>query len=118
VGGVAACVDIGLFLLFASGFGMPYLRVAFGSFIVATLVNYLLSVRFVFVSGHRYSARWELVLVYVVSAVGLLINQGVLAAAVELAHWSLLFAKLAATGTVFFWNYVSRRLFIFGAMRD
>jgi putative flippase GtrA len=118
VGGAAACVDIGLFMLFAGWLGLPYLRVAACSFILATLVNYVLSVRFVFVSGQRYSRRWEIVLVYVVSGIGLAVNQLVLWAAVDLLHWYLLFGKLLATGTVFVWNYASRRAFIFGAMHD
>jgi len=118
VGGAAAAVDIGLFLLFADVLGYPYLRVAAGSFVLATLVNYLLSVRFVFVSGQRFSRGWEIFWVYVVSAAGLLINQGVLALAVEVAYMGLLFAKLTATGTVFLWNYLARRAFVFGAMRD
>jgi putative flippase GtrA len=118
VGGVAACVDIGLFMLFAQGLGLAYLRVAAGSFIVATLVNYFLSVRFVFVSGARFRRRWEMVLVFVVSAIGLALNQLILAACVELAHFGLLLAKLFATGVVFFWNYAARRAFVFGATRD
>jgi putative flippase GtrA len=118
VGGAAACVDIGLFMLFAQGLGWPYLRVAAGSFVAATLVNYVLSVRFVFVSGARFSRRWEVVLVFAVSAVGLAINQMILAACVEIAGFNLLFAKLTATGVVFFWNYLARRLLVFGATHD
>ena len=118
VGGVAAVVDIGLFMLFAGYFGLPYLRVAVASFVVATLVNYLLSVRLVFVSGQRFSRRWEIVLVYAVSGVGLAINQAMLYLGVDVLRASLLLAKLAATGTVFFWNYIARRVFVFGAMRD
>ena len=113
VGGAAAAVDIGLFMLFAGHFGLPYLRVAAGSFVVATLVNYLLSVRFVFVSGARHTRRWEIFLVYAVSGVGLLLNQVILALAVEAGGFPLLLAKLTATGIVFFWNYLSRRLLIF-----
>ena len=118
MGGAAACVDIGLFMLLAQGFGLPYLRVAAGSFVAATLVNYFLSVRFVFVSGARFARRWEVVLVFLVSGVGLAINQMILAACVELGGFGLLFAKLTATGVVFFWNYLARRLFVFGAMHD
>ena len=118
MGGAAACVDIGLFMLFAQGLGLPYLRVAAASFVAATLVNYFLSVRFVFVSGARFTRRWEMLLVFVVSAIGLAINQLILAACVEMAHAPLLVAKLAATGVVFFWNYLARRLFVFGAMHD
>jgi len=118
VGGAAACVDIGLFMLFAKVLGLPYLRVAAATFIVATLVNYLLSVRFVFVSGRRFRRRWEITLVYAVSLVGLALNQVILSVSVEFAHLDLLHAKLTATGIVFFWNYLARRLFVFGAMRD
>ena len=117
VGGAAACVDIGLFMLFAKGFGFPYLWVAAASFLVATFVNYLLGVRFVFVSGRRFRRRWELALVYLASGIGLALNQAILAAGVELAGLGLLAAKLTATGTVFFWNYLARRLFIFGPTR-
>lgn len=118
VGGVAACVDIGLFVLFAKVLELPYLRVAAGTFLLATLVNYWLSVRFVFVSGRRFRRRWEITLVYAISAIGLALNQAILSACVELGHLDLLHAKLAATGIVFFWNYLARRLFVFGAMRD
>jgi putative flippase GtrA len=117
VGGVAACVDIGLFMLFAQYFGLPYLRVSAASFVVATLVNYLLSIRFVFVSGQRFRRRWEVALVFLVSGIGLALNQAILAVCVESLKLSLLFSKLGATGVVFFWNYFARRVFVFGAAR-
>ena len=117
VGGVAACVDIGLFLAFAKGMGLPYLPVSVASFLVATLVNYLLSIRFVFVSGQRFRRRWETALVFAVSAVGLAVNSAILWLCVERAQLALLLSKLVATGTVFAWNYLARRIFIFGALR-
>jgi putative flippase GtrA len=113
VGGAAACVDIGLFLLFAQQFGLPYLRVAAATFVIATLVNYFLSVRYVFVSGVRFRRRWEIALVFVVSAIGLAVNQAILALAVEVARMGLLPAKVSATGAVFFWNYFARRRYVF-----
>lgn len=117
VGGVAAAVDIGLFMLFAKGLGLPYLRVAAATFVVATLVNYWLSIRFVFVSGARFRRRWEVALVFAVSAVGLALNQAILALSVERLGAGLLAAKLLATGMVFFWNYFARRVLVFGAVR-
>ena len=115
VGGTCAAVDIGLFMLFAQFLGLPYLRVAAGSFTAATLLNYFLSVRFVFVSGLRYTPRWELALVFAVSLVGLGINQLILALCVEQWASPLLLAKVVATGSVFFWNYFARRMIVFGA---
>ena len=115
VGGVCALVDIGLFLALAQGLGLPYLRVAALSFIVATLLNYFLSVRFVFVSGLRFRKRWEVAMVFAVSAVGLGLNQVILALGVEQAGLNLFFSKVIATGGVFFWNYFGRRVLVFGA---
>jgi putative flippase GtrA len=115
VGGICACVDIGLFMLFAKGLGLPYLRVAAGTFLIATLLNYFLSVRFVFVSGKRFTRRWEVALVFLVSGMGLAVNAAVLWFGVEVMGFGLLLSKLAATGVVFFWNYFARRVLIFGA---
>ena len=118
VGGAAACVDIGLFALFAKALEYPYLRVATASFVLATLVNYWLSVRFVFVSGQRFRRRWELAMVFAVSAAGLAFNAAILWLAVEHGHFELMVGKLTATGVVFFWNYLARRLLVFGATHD
>ena len=118
VGGAAACVDIGLFLVGTSVLDLPYLRVNAFGFVVATLVNYFLSVRFVFVSGARFRRRWEVVLVFIVSAIGLGLNQLILAGGVEIAHLIPIVAKLIATGAVFSWNYLARRLIVFGATHD
>lgn len=117
VGGAAACVDIGLFALFAKAMALPYLRVATASFVLATLVNYWLSIRYVFVSGQRFRRRWEMAMVFAVSAVGLGLNAAFLWLCVELGHLDLLVAKIVATGAVFFWNYFARRVLIFGALR-
>ena len=117
VGGAAACVDIGLFAVFAKILGLPYLKVATASFVLAPLVNYWLSVRFVFVSGQRFRRRWEMAMVFGVSAAGLALNSLILWLAVEYLRVELMAAKLAATGVVFFWNYFARRVLIFGALR-
>ncbi len=113
VGGIAALVDLALFALGAKLLGWPYLPVAGGSFVVATLVNYLLSVRHVFESGARFRKHEEIGLVFVVSALGLAVNQSILWLAVEQFGLELILAKLCATGTVFFWNYAIRHFYIF-----
>lgn len=117
VGGLAAAIDIGLFMLFAEYLGMPYLRVAAASFVVATLANYWLSIRFVFVSGQRFRRRLEVALVFAVSLAGLALNATILWICVETWQFGLLFAKLTATGFVFFWNFLARRILIFGALQ-
>jgi putative flippase GtrA len=113
VGGVAALVDFSIFALLARVAELPWFPVAIFSFAMATLVNYVLSVRHVFESGIRFSRRREMILVYAVSGVGLGINQGVLWMCIESAQLDLLLGKILATGTVFFWNYAGRHYFIF-----
>jgi putative flippase GtrA len=117
VGGLSACIDIGLFLLFAQVLGLPYLPVATATFVIATLANYFLSVRFVFKSGHRFGQKHEILLVFAVSGVGLALNALILWLCVEWGHFPLLVGKLAATGTLFFWNFLARRFLVFGALK-
>jgi putative flippase GtrA len=113
VGGVAATVDIGFFFLFAKLAGFNYLVVAPLGFVLATWVNYQLSIRHVFRSGARFSRGREIVLVYAVSAIGLLINQAVLYVLVDRVGAELMLAKFTATVTVFFWNYAMRNNYVF-----
>ena len=113
VGGTAAVVDIGLFSFFAGYLGWPWIPVSISTFILATLVNYLLSIRFVFESGVRHQRHVELVGVFVVSGLALLVNQVVLYIAIELVGLQLIISKIIATGVVFFWNYYGRSKFVF-----
>jgi putative flippase GtrA len=112
VGSAAALVDIGLFTVFARLLGYNYLIVAACTFVVATGVNYGLSVRHVFESRVRFSRPYEIALVFAVSAIGLAVNQGVLFAAVSLGN-ELIVSKVLATGIVFGWNYLVRANFVF-----
>ena len=113
VGGAAAAVDISLYALFAQVLGYPYLVVAACTFVVATAVNYGLSIRHVFESGIRFGKRQEVALVFAVSAVGLAINQLALYVFVENFQANLIVAKVLATGAVFAWNYLLRSRVIF-----
>lgn len=118
VGGIAASVDLCIFIVFAKLIGWNYLAVAAVGFIIATLVNYLLSIRHVFESGVRFARRHEIGLVFLISGIGLLINQTVLYAGVDILGWETIFSKVVATGTVFLWNYGARAGFVFSKPRQ
>lgn len=113
VGGIAAMVDITLFAIFAKYLGFNYLLVAFFSFIIATLVNYIISIKIVFVSGTRHAKHKEVFLVYFVSGVGLLLNLLILYILISLLGVEKVSSKIVATVLVFFWNYYARKCFIF-----
>jgi len=113
VGGAAAALDISIFFLFAKLAGYDYLIVGCVGFVLATMLNYVLSVRHVFKSGVRFSKRKELALVYAVSVVGLIINQFALYVLISQHSVELMLSKIIATLTVFGWNYSARNYFVF-----
>jgi putative flippase GtrA len=115
VGAVASAIDLSLFSLFAGVLGYNYLAVGCVTFILATAANYALSVRYVFESGARFVRRHEILLVFVVSAIGLAFNQLILYAGVEFARLNVIVSKVLATAVVFGWNYLARANFVFRA---
>ncbi len=113
VGGAAAVVDLSLFFIFAWLLGFNYLLVGAGAFTVAAIFNYILSIRYVFVSGVRFRGKKEFAWVYLVSVFGLLLNQIILYIGVGVLHRDMMLAKIAAIGLVFGWNYLARKHFVF-----
>ena len=113
VGGIAATVDLAVFTLFARVLGYNYLVVAFFSFILATAVNYVLSIAFVFRSGARFGKNAEISMTFLVSGLGLVINQVTLWVLVEKLKVDMVVAKVCATAAVFFWNYGARAHVVF-----
>jgi putative flippase GtrA len=112
VGGISALLDWALFALFLYGADLHYLISATLSFIIATGVNYVLSVKYVFQGGRR-SRGEQIFLVYFASGVGILINLIVLSALIEFVGLHPMVAKLVGTGSTFGWNFGARYYWIF-----
>jgi putative flippase GtrA len=66
-----------------------------------------------FESGARFAKHQEILLTFLVSGVGLLVNQLALYLLVRFLGLEVLIAKIGAIGTTFFWNYIARQSFIF-----
>ena len=113
VGGTAAIVDISLFFIFAKFLAYNYLLVGFFTFLIATFVNYYLSIKFVFESGKKYKKEKEIILVYVVSASSLALNLFLLYIFHDKFSIDVGVSKIIVTGLLFFYNYSIRRFFIF-----
>ena len=114
VGGAAALVDLAVFSLLVKGLHQPWFEAALVSFCFSTMVNYLLSIRFVFQSGSRFVRRHhEFGGVVLISLAGLAVNQAVLWLLIERQNLDPLVAKVVGIGVVFFWNYGARKYFLF-----
>ena len=118
VGGTAAVVDFVIFLVFAKLMGFNYLWVGGIGFVVATAVNYVLSIRHVFTTGVRFGRHMEIALVFAVSLAGLGLNQLILYVGIGKLGTEMLLTKIFATGLVFVWNYTVRHHFVFRQPAD
>jgi hypothetical protein len=67
-------MDFVLFAALVKLFGLGWYHASVVSFSFATLVNYMLSIRFVFDSGARCGKQYEIALVFLASAMGLVVH--------------------------------------------
>jgi putative flippase GtrA len=118
VGGAAAVMDFALFALGIWVLGQEHwFAVGVFSFVVATALNYVLSIRIVFVTGVRFTKTNEIMLVFLVSLIGLVVNQGALWFFYKLAGIHILLSKCLATATAFVWNFIGRNNFVFRELK-
>ena len=113
-GGAAALVEWTTFWICNSVLSMFYLAAVAVAFLIATMVNYVLSSRFVFGRSRRKQSV-EVVLVYLVSAAGLGLNFLLMWILHGRLQINAMLAKIVSTGVVFLWNYTARRWFVFGS---
>ena len=112
VGGISALIDWSFFALFLYAADAHYLVAGTISFVFATAVNYVLSVRYVFNAGRR-ARHAEIALVYLASVVGILINLAVLGGLIEFLAIHPMLSKVISTVSAFGWNFYARYFWIF-----
>ena len=82
------------------------------SFTFSVLVNYILSMRFVFKGKDELSKLQEMAIFLALSLVGLALNQMIMWIAVEFFKMFYALAKILATMIVTTYNFISRKLFL------
>ncbi len=112
VGGISAVLEWAIFAFFLYVIDHHYLISGVFSFLLATAANYFLSVRFVFGTGRRARTQ-RIFLLYLVSAIGIVFNLGVLIIGIDLIGMHEMAAKIVATCSVFGWNFAARYFFVF-----
>ncbi len=113
VGGIAFVADYGSLWCLTEYGHIHYLTSAAIAFLFGLLVNYLLSIRWVF-TERRFSNKWkEWVLFALIGIIGLGLNECLIYLISDILSMHYLLGKLVSTIVVFFWNFFARRFLIF-----
>lgn len=112
VGVIAFFIDYGLLAFCTEILHINYLVSATISFTVSVIFNYVASMRYVFKHKEDMSRRREFIIFVVLSVIGLIINNVLMWAGVEILHVHYLIVKIFATAVVMVWNFVTRKIFL------
>lgn len=93
--------------------GVNYLVSNLFGFCCGLLVSYLLCIRWVFARRRLAVPAQEFAVFALLALVGLVLNEGVLWASVELAGQHYVLAKVVATGAVFVVNFLMKKIVLF-----
>ena len=119
VGGVAAIVEWVMFFIFAKVLQINYFVSTVIAFIFSTTANWILGRITTFKDNNTYKDKKakEAFLVFIVSAIGLLFNLILMYLFVTVMGFDSslgkTLSKIAATGIVFIWNFLIRKLVIY-----
>ena len=112
VGTLCFCIDYGLMVLLTETGILSYFVASGVSFTFSVLVNYILSMRFVFKGKDELSKLQEMAIFLALSLVGLALNQMIMWIAVEFFKMFYALAKILATMIVTTYNFISRKVFL------
>jgi putative flippase GtrA len=110
---IALAVDFSLLVFLKEVVGLHYLVAAALSFCMGVVVNYALSIRWVFANRKLSSKHAEFVIFVLICAVGLGLNLVIIWGLVQFIHFDYRFAKAVSTVVVFFWNFVARKKILY-----
>ncbi|MGN0482375.1 MAG: GtrA family protein [Lachnospiraceae bacterium] len=112
VGVVSTVIDMGLYYVFYSFCGIYYVTAATLSFLISLVFNYVCSMKYVFVGKKDANKVREFLIFFILSAIGLGMNDFLIWLLHGKYHLGKMIAKIFATAVVMVWNFVSRKIFI------
>jgi putative flippase GtrA len=110
---IALIVDFGFLVFLKEAAGMHYLVAAAISFSLGLIVNYILSVKWVFAKRKLANRHAEFLIFTIICTVGLGLNLVIIAGLVQLVHFDYRWAKAVSTVVVFFWNFFARKRILY-----
>lgn len=112
VGLLSLAVDYGFMIILNEATDMGYFRACAFSYTLSVLVNYVLSMRYVFHSREDISKTKEVSIFLGLSLVGLGLNQMAMWLLVDVLQIYYAMAKILAAGMVTSYNFISKKTFL------
>lgn len=111
VGGICFLADAGLLALLKEVFNADVLIASAIAFSFSVVINYILSMRFVFV-GRDGSKTYEFIVFVLLSIGGLCLNQTIMWIGVDLLNFHYMLTKIGSTAIVLVYNFITRKVFV------
>ena len=113
VGGTAFIVDFGALYIFTEYLHIYYLTSACLSFTAGTIVNYLISVFWVFQKRNLKNRSLEILIFVAIGIIGLILNLLIIWMLTEKSGIHYLASKIISTILVYCWNFFARKLILY-----
>ena len=112
VGVICFFIDYGLMIFLTEAMNISYLISSGICFTVSVIVNYILSLKYVFVAEEGNNKIVEFLIFVLLSTIGLGINQLLMWICVERLNIFYMISKIAVTGIVMVYNFITRKLIL------
>lgn len=125
VGVLCFGIDFAVFSFLNYVVNVHYAVAAFWGFVISVIINYILSMKFVFERKEQMDRKAEFVIFVILSVIGLGLNELIIWGCVDgiYAHWKWLNGlistdlaeiggKIVATGIVMVYNFITRKIFL------
>jgi putative flippase GtrA len=113
VGGIAFVFDSGSLYVLAEFGRLHYLAAAAIAFLLGLLVNYYLSVFWVFNKRTMDKPIIEFLIFAAIGVVGLGLNEAIIWEIREHLHWHYMIGKVFSAAGVLLWNFTARKIILF-----
>jgi putative flippase GtrA len=112
VGGLCTVLDFLLLYILSDVFEVNYVLSSIISFSVAVILNYFLSIFWIFKIRVVKSKSVEFLSYLLISVIGLIINSGLIYVLTESDVSGYMLSKVIATPIVLLWNFFARKYFL------
>ena len=125
VGGISFLVDFVVYTVMCNVLHIHYMIAGVSGFVISVIVNYILSMKYVFESKEDMRKEKEFIIFVVLSLIGMLLNSLILYICIDCIYCDLqwlnkmistegmnIVAKVVATSVVMVYNFVTRKIFL------